>query len=258
MAAFVCCPLILIAYYAKTMIKKAHGLPIAPFCVFYRKHKGHGCPFFSRLNSMMDMKMENIVMSKPQLANLIQEAKKLGATSSAIISSKEIQVKNSLAALCNGEYACPNYGLAASCPPHVEGPAEFRKWQEQSKYSVTVKIELPTPVMFSDERKGVMQLLHQIVAAVEQKAVEMGFKKSKAFAGGSCKKLFCDDQEKCCVVAENGPCRHIEFARPSMSGFGIDVTQLMSSSGWSGSKAEKSNLAEKDATSWVAGLIMLA
>ncbi len=77
--------------------------------------------------------------------------------------------------------------------------------------------------MFSDERKGVMQLLHQIVAAVEQKAIEMGFEKAKAFAGGSCKELFCDDQEKCCVVAENKPCRHIAFARPSMSGFGIDI-----------------------------------
>ena len=153
--------------------------------------------------------MENILISKQQLTHLLQEAEKLGATSSAIISSKEIQVKDKLAALCNGEYTCPNYGLAASCPPYVEGPVEFRKWQAQSQYSITVKIELPTSVMFSDERKGVMQLLHQIVATVEQKAIEMGFGKSKAFAGGSCKELFCDDQENCCVVAENKPCRHI-------------------------------------------------
>ena len=95
-------------------------------------------------------------MSKQQLEDLTQEAKKLGATSSAIISSREIQVKDNLAALCNGEYTCPNYGLAASCPPYVEGPTEFRKWQAQSQYSITVKIELPASVMFSDERKGVM------------------------------------------------------------------------------------------------------
>jgi len=198
------------------------------------------------------------LIPKQQLAHLTQEAKRLGATSSAIISSKEIQVKDNLAALCNAEYTCPNYGLAASCPPYVEGPVEFRKWQAQSKYSITVKIELPTSVMFSDERKGVMQLLHQIVATVEQKAIEIGFGKSKAFAGGSCKELFCEDQEKCCVVAENKPCRHIEFARPSMSGFGIDVTQLMLSSGWSAQKAENKNSSNKDALSWVAGLVMLA
>ena len=195
---------------------------------------------------------------KQQLERLTQEATRLGATSAAIISSKEIQVKDNLAALCNGDYICPNYGLAASCPPHVEGPTEFRKWQVQSRYSITIKIELPTSIMFSAERKGVSKLLHQIVAAIEQKAMEIGFKKSKGFAGGSCKKLFCDDQEKCCVVAENKPCRHIESARPSMSGFGIDVTQLMLSSGWSAAKVEKSNLSNKGATSWVAGLIMLA
>ncbi len=80
-----------------------------------------------------------------------------------------------MAALCNGAYPCPNYGLAASCPPNVEGPVEFRKWQTQSDYSITVKIELPVAIMFSDARKGVMQLLHEIVAAVEQKAIEIGF-----------------------------------------------------------------------------------
>jgi len=195
---------------------------------------------------------------KQQFTHLIQEAEKLGATSCAIISSKDIQVKENLAALCNGEYKCPNYGISASCPPYVEGPVKFRQWQAQSEYSITVKIELPISVMFSDERKGVMQLLHHVIATVEQKAIEAGFEKSKGFAGGSCKDLFCDDQETCCVMAENKPCRHIELARPSMSGFGIDATLLMKSSGWGTAKAEKSDLSDKNATSWVAGLVMLA
>ena len=198
------------------------------------------------------------MISKQQLTHLTQEAKRLGATSSTSILSQAIQVKDNLAALCNGEYTCPNYGLAASCPPYVKGPVEFRKWQAQSKYSIVVKIELSTAVMFSDDRNGVMRLLHQVVAGVEQKAIEMGFGKSKAFASGSCKELFCEDQVKCCVVNENKSCRHMASARPSMSGFGIDVTQLMLSSGWSASKAEKSNVSGKDDTSWVAGLIMLA
>lgn len=196
--------------------------------------------------------------SKHQLAPLTEEAERLGATDSTIISSKEIQVKDDLAALCNGEFACPNYGLAASCPPHVEGPTGFRKWQAESEYSITVSIELPTSVMFSDERNGVMQLLHQIVADVEQKAVKMGFQKSKGFAGGSCKELFCDDQKNCRVLSEDKPCRNIEVARPSMSGFGIDVTQLMKSSGWSGQKADEADSSDKDAMSWVAGLVVLA
>ncbi|MGD9973500.1 MAG: DUF2284 domain-containing protein [Desulfatirhabdiaceae bacterium] len=202
--------------------------------------------------------MKNTLISKQQCTPFIQTAIKLGASSSAILLSKNIGVKDSLAALCNGDYTCPNYGLGASCPPNVEGPAEFRKWQALSQYSIIVKIELLSSIMFSNERKDVMRLLHQIVAGVEQKAIETGFEKSKAFAGGSCKDLFCDDQENCCVLSENIPCRHIESARPSMSGFGIDVTQLMTSCGWSGQIAKKSDAFDNESTSWVVGLILLA
>ncbi len=88
------------------------------------------------------------------------------------------------------------------------GLVEFRKWQAQSKYSITARIELPISVMFSDERKGVMELFHQVVAVVKQKAIEFGFSESKAFAGGSCKELFCGDQKSCCVLSENKTCRH--------------------------------------------------
>ena len=83
----------------------------------------------------------------------MQEAKSLGANASAIVLSKDIQVKDNLAALCNGEYTCPNYGLAASCPPYVEGPVGFRKWQAQSQYSITVKIELFEKWRFFFNRK---------------------------------------------------------------------------------------------------------
>lgn len=196
--------------------------------------------------------------SKQHLEALTTEAERLGATSSAIIPSAEIQVKDDLAAICNGEYPCPHYGLAASCPPHVGGPVQFKKWQAQSRYSITVKIELPTSVMFSNERTDVMRLLHQIVSAVEKKAKEIGFKNARGFAGSSCKALFCDDREGCCVVANSRPCRHKEVARPSMSGFGIDVTQLMLSSGWSSQKAEWDSASDKNGLSWVAGLVLLA
>jgi len=207
---------------------------------------------------MMDMKNGEYIDMQQQYAHLTEKALKLGASTCVAMESKVIQVKDDLAALCNGEYTCPNYGLGASCPPNVEGPAEFRKWQAQSQYSIIVKIELPSSIMFSNERKGVMRLLHQIVAGVEQKAIETGFEKSKAFAGGSCKDLFCDDQENCCVLSEDKPCRHIESARPSMSGFGIDVTQLMTSCGWPGQKAERSDAFDNESTSWVVGLILLA
>jgi predicted metal-binding protein len=194
---------------------------------------------------------------KANLKHLKQEAIHFGATDSAVISSGDIHTDVDLAALCNGEYTCPNYGLAASCPPHVQGPEQFRKWQEKSRYSITVKIELPTSVMFSDGRKDVMKLLHQVVAGVEKKAIEFGFSQSKAFSGGSCKQLFCEENKTCCVVADKLPCRHIDEARPSMSGFGVDVIQLMNKSGWPVVKA-KQNKGGHEESSWLAGLVLIA
>jgi predicted metal-binding protein len=197
-------------------------------------------------------------IARQNIEDLARKAIEHGATSSTIISSKEIQVKEELAALCNGEFICPNYGRGAGCPPYVEGPVEFQKWQAESEYSITVKIELPTSVMFSSERNNVMRLLHQIVSTVEIKAIEAGFTQSKGFAGGSCRELFCDDQKDCSVIAEGKLCRYIERARPSMSGFGIDVSLLMQASGWSGAIADQSTLSDNDKMSWVAGLILLA
>ena len=204
------------------------------------------------------MESENHTTLKQRLKRLALLAISLGATSSQIISSKEIQSKDDLAALCNGEYTCPNYGLAAGCPPYVEGPFEFRKWQALSTYSIAVKIELPTSVMFSDQRNDVMKLLHRIVAEVECKAATAGFSNSKGFAGGSCKKLFCENQEYCCVIKENKTCPHTESARPSISGFGIDAVELMKSSGWDAKIADKLDTSDSNSQSWVVGLILIA
>jgi predicted metal-binding protein len=194
---------------------------------------------------------------KASLTHLKQEAIRFGATDSAVIASGDIRTDDDLAALCNGEYTCPNFGLAASCPPHVEGPEQFRKWQEKSRYSITVKIELPASVMFSDGRKEVMRLLHQVVAGVEKKAIEFGFSQSKAFAGGSCKPLFCEENKTCRVLADKLPCRHMDEARPSMSGFGIDVIQMMNTSGWPIVKTKENKGGPED-SSWVAGLVLVA
>jgi predicted metal-binding protein len=139
----------------------------------------------------------------------------------------------------------------------VQGSEQFRKWQEKSRYSITVKIELPPSVMFSDGRKEVMRLLHQVVAGVEKKAIEIGFSQSRAFAGGSCKQLFCEENETCCVLADKLPCRHMNDARPSISGFGIDVIQLMNTSGWPVVKTKQNKGGPED-SSWVAGLVLVA
>ena len=195
---------------------------------------------------------------KYDLDRLTRLALQMGATGAAVIESAQIVISDDLAALCDGEYTCPNYGLSASCPPHVPGPDVFRKWQAQSLHSITVKIELPASILFSPERQEISRLLHQIVAAVEIESRSMGFKRSKAFAGGSCKPLFCPSHDQCQVTGSRLPCRHPDEARPSMSGFGIDVTRLMNISGWPLRKNIPEDTSDTETQGWMAGLILLA
>ena len=202
--------------------------------------------------------MTDAPVSGQELDDLAKYALTLGATAAAVIDSKKIEVRDDLAGLCNGDYPCPKYGLAASCPPHVPGPGAFRKWQAQSRFSIAVKIELPASVMFSKERKRVMKIMHRIVAATEIKSRELGFNRSRAFSSGSCKDLFCIGEDGCRVVDKNQPCRRPDEARPSMSVFGIDVVRLMAVSGWDASKTDPRDASDSNAVSWTAGLVLLA
>ena len=80
---------------------------------------------------------------------------------------------------------------------------------------------------------------------------------SVSFAGGSCKQLFCEENETCCVLADKLPCRHMNDARPSMSGFGIDVIQFMNTSRWPVVKTKQNKGGPED-SSWLAGLVLVA
>jgi predicted metal-binding protein len=91
---------------------------------------------------------------------------------------------------------------------------------------------------------------------VEQAAGEMGHSNSKAFAGGSCKDLFCHDFPACRVLSEGGECRFPQHARPSMSGFGINVLELMKVCGWPANIVRKAE-SGTDSMSWIAGLVLV-
>ena len=192
-----------------------------------------------------------------KIEKLVATAVRMGASDVGIISASDIMVEDNLAKLCNGHPACENYGRSMSCPPHVAGPQQFREWQKQSDRALVVRIEVPSSVMFSNERREVMQLLHEIVASVEREAIRMGFDGSRAFAGGSCKNLFCADQPDCRVIDENGNCRNPESARPSMSGFGINVTEMIRSAGWPLKIASRDDAVNSESMTWVAGLVLI-
>jgi predicted metal-binding protein len=185
---------------------------------------------------------------------LEQLAMSLGATNVAIRSAAEIQVEEELVSFCKNP-RCPNYGLSPSCPPHVSGPDGFRKLLEDRSHVLVVRIVVPSSVLFSGERRELMAFLHELVATVELAAIENGYTKSKAFAGGSCKDLFCFADDDCNVLGGKGDCRNPDRARQSMSGFGVNVSHLIKTCGW------ESNIKIKDPSddlmNWVAGIVLL-
>jgi predicted metal-binding protein len=196
--------------------------------------------------------------TKKELNRLVDRATGLGATAAGLIRSADIVVEDDLARICGRDPRCESFGLAPSCPPHVPGPPGFRKWQALSSYAVAVRIDIPSAAMFSDERREVMQLLHEIVAGVEAEAYSMGYRGSKAFAGGSCKKIFCHDHAACRVLSEKGACRNPRSARPSMSGFGVNVAKLMQAAGWPAKMTSREEASDEESMTWVAGLVLIS
>ncbi|MFO7963152.1 MAG: DUF2284 domain-containing protein [Desulfobacterales bacterium] len=190
------------------------------------------------------------------LNGLIRLALSSGASEAKIISPYDIPVDERLAEFCNPSQ-CESYGLSPSCPPHVSGPSGFRILQQNALFALVLRIAVPSSALFSAERREVFSLLHESTAGIEQTAAEMGYPASKAFAGGSCKKIFCNDHPVCRVLSEGGRCRYSQHARPSMSGFGIDVSELMTICGWPSNIDIHAPEAKSDPMSWVAGLVLI-
>jgi len=193
---------------------------------------------------------------KKNLDQLIKLAISLGASDARILSSDVIFVEDQLARKCI-EPQCENYGMSYSCPPHVEGPESFRELIKTHPRALIIRLVVPSSMLLSWEWLDLGRVLHELVATVELEARKMGYARSSGFAGGSCKELFCQDQLSCQRIEENGPCRHPNLARPSMSGYGIDVFQLVKSCGWDTNLKQEDGLPVEDQLSWVAGLIMI-
>lgn len=191
--------------------------------------------------------------SQTQLVDL---AKTEGATDVAIIPSREIVLKDSLAALCV-EPRCPNYGLASSCPPHVGGPAGFRALVARHPQALVFKIDVPSELLLSPEVVELMRLVHHIGTSVERRALALGFGDASAFGGGSCKTLFCGEEPDCAVVDRRQECRHPDRARPSMSGFGVDTTALLRSAGWTLHRLDPGAAQAPDSQGTVCGVVLL-
>jgi predicted metal-binding protein len=199
--------------------------------------------------------MKHAIPDKSALAKLVLRAVALGATEAAHVEAADIKIDEKFARYCR-EPGCPHYGQGASCPPSVEGPPAFRAWIRDCPDAIVVRLDVPVKILCSDQRHEIMAFLHEVVAGVERAACQEGFVQSRAFAGGSCKELFCSAYPRCRLLNSNEGCRNPDKARPSMSGFGIDVGHLMILADWPEKKLGK--ITGKDQSlSWVAGVVLV-
>ncbi len=170
-------------------------------------------------------------MTDSRLTPLIEYAYQSGATGVVVMSASDIGVQDHLANRCR-EPRCENYGLSKSCPPHVAGPSSFRTLIREFKQALFFKIDVPSDILLSSNQREIFRLLHETAAGIEITARSMGFERARAFAGSSCKQIFCEEHLFCSAISENGECRNPDKARPSMSGFGINVSSLVKMAGW--------------------------
>jgi predicted metal-binding protein len=190
------------------------------------------------------------------LKELTELACRLGASNAEVISTSQISIEDDLAEVCK-EPGCENYGVSASCPPHVVGPSGFRQLLKNFHKAVVFKIEVPSEILLSSGRREVFRALHEIAASIEHSAVDLGYENSTAFAGGSCKHLFCQDYTTCRVVGEGKECRNPHRARPSMSGFGINVSKLMQEAGWTMSRINQDRSGDEISMGTVCGFVLI-
>ncbi|MDY6838480.1 MAG: DUF2284 domain-containing protein [Thermodesulfobacteriota bacterium] len=190
------------------------------------------------------------------LERLADLAISMGASDAKIIASSDILVKDELAKRCS-QPRCQNYGLAPSCPPHVSGPAGFRDLQRKLEQALVVRVVVPSAMLLSSVSTELGRFVCELVASIEKEAIRMGFTRSRAFAGGSCKELFCQDHSECPKLSGTGECRYPKYARPSMSGYGIDVFALMKTCGWSTNPSKEEGVWKDESVAWVAGLVMI-
>ncbi|WP_419174876.1 DUF2284 domain-containing protein [Desulfosediminicola sp.] len=190
------------------------------------------------------------------ISELIAYAESIGVTRAARISPQSVLVESRLAAYCR-EPKCPYFGQSMSCPPHVSGPAGFKKLLAQSRHAIVLRIELDGDSLHGNDRPESMRLLHSLTAAVELEAKRKGFDNAQGFAGGSCKRSFCDDYDSCAVLSGEATCRFPDQARPSMSGYGVNVGELMKEAGWSNNLFAEDQQDKEKQMAWIAGLVLL-
>lgn len=180
--------------------------------------------------------------------DLINIARKCGAKDTMMISTEKIIIDPRVRLKCLVP-PCSMSGICKNCPPY--GLSHEQTMRRINKYNNAIffKVEVDSKIIADQEvgdafREykmdksgkllilGAYQLLvFQIVALIEKRAKELGYKPS-GYVAGSCKELLCFLHDNCTIMAAKKPCRHQDISRPSMESCGMDVFKMAAEVGW--------------------------
>lgn len=189
--------------------------------------------------------------------SLIDLAYSLGATAASIVPAESLVVEERFAALCAEPHRCPSYGLAPGCPPHALSPSLFREQLKDYRHILVFKIDVSAADLLGEKRLPLARSIHRIAAGLEQAARAQGFSQARGLAAGSCKELFCGEEEVCAVLHRGRPCPHADRARPSLSAVGVDFSALAALVGWKFGAIDPNQASGEPAMGLMAGLVLL-
>ncbi len=152
-------------------------------------------------------------------------ALKQGANNATIIDPSTIQPRVWVRMKC--QFGCPAYGTNYTCPPHVPPLKDVKEFL--SEYTCGLLIEFVGLATLHDQKRVLKVLLR-----LEKEAFFEGYYKAFGIAAGPCH--LC----KVCKAKDGKPCYDMG-RRPSLESLGIDVYELVNSSGYTLSPVHKKN-----------------
>ena len=165
-----------------------------------------------------------------------QRAIELGATDAKIITMDKVVIDERVLAKCTYP-KCPGYGTNVNCPPYAMSLDQVRKVVNNFSYAIFIKLDVPSGDIAGPEARDknlvnpYRKKLAEIVAKIEAEAFYDGYHLALGFGSGTCKALFCPDNE-CRALVMGQPCPYRLKARSPMEGVGMDVYTMAAKAGW--------------------------
>ena len=192
------------------------------------------------------------------VTGLQAQARSLGASATGLLPASNLAIEARFAQMCAAPTPCPSYGLAPGCPPHAPAPETFQRLLLDFHTVLVFKIDAPVEDLLGERRLPLARTIHRIAATLERSALSRGITQAKGMAAGSCKELFCGEEETCVVLANTAPCRYPELARPSISAVGVDFAAMARQLGWPfGKLTSTSEVTTEPPMGLMAGLVLL-